>query len=125
MNGFLGNKYSSDDISKMIDKEGKIIEGNEKYKEMLKVAKFSFVTEIEDYNKIPTICIYGGIDDTVGVTAYAYLKQKADKDGRKLELIYSRYEGHMLIMPKTTDGSQKINETNILTMNYLKKYFAY
>ena len=125
MNGFLGNKYSSDDISKMIDKEGKIIEGNEKYKEMLKVAKFSFVTEIEDFNRIPTICIYGGIDDTVGVTAYAYLKQKADKDGRKLELIYSRYEGHMLIMPKTTDGSQKINETNILTMNYLKKYFGY
>ena len=125
MNGFLGNKYSSDDISKMIDKEGKIIEGNEKYKEMLKVAKFSFVTEIEDFNRIPTICIYGGIDDTVGVTAYAYLKQKADKDERKLELIYSRYEGHMLIMPKTTDGSQKINETNILTMNYLKKYFGY
>ena len=39
MNAFCGNKYSNDDISKMVDKNGKIIEENEKYKEMLKVAK--------------------------------------------------------------------------------------
>ena len=125
MNAFLGNKYSSDEISKMVDKNGKIIEENEKYKEMLKVVKFSFVTEIEDYNRIPTICIYGGIDDVVGVTVYAYLKQKADKDGRKLNFIYSRSEGHLLILPSTPDGSQKIKEANSLIMKYLKKYFGY
>ena len=125
MNAFCGNKYSNDDISKMVDKNGKIIEENEKYKEMLKVAKYSFITEIEDYNRIPTICIYGGIDDVVGVTVYAYLKQKADKDGRKLDFIYSRSEGHLLILPSTPDGSQKIKEANSLIMKYLKKNFGY
>ena len=125
MNAFLGNKYSNDEISKMVDKDGKLIEENEKYKELYKVAKFSYVTEIEDYNKIPTICIYGGKDDTVGVTQYAYLKQKADKDGRQLDFIYSRYEGHMLIMPKTIPGLETLWKVGYKKMNYLKKYFKY
>ena len=125
MNAFLGNKYNNDEISKMVDKDGKLIEENEKYKELYKVAKFSYVTEIEDYNKIPTICIYGGKDDTVGVTQYAYLKQKADKDGRQLDFIYSRYEGHMLIMPKTIPGLETLWKVGSKTMNYLKKYFKY
>ena len=68
---------------------------------MLKVAKFGYVTEVNDNNKFKTICIYAGRDDTAGVAQYAYLKQKAEKDGRPLEFIYSRYEGHMLIYPFT------------------------
>ena len=125
MNAFLGNKYSNDDIKNMLDSKGKINEDNDKYKEMLKVVKFGFITEIDDNNKIPTICIYGGTDNVVGVTAYAYLKQKANKDGRHLELIYSRYEGHGLIFPSSADGFQKVFDANSLTMKYLKKYFGY
>ena len=92
---------------------------------MFNVVKFSFVTEINDIHKTPTICIYGGTDELIGVSAYAYLKQKADKDGRHLEFIYSRNEGHMLIMPTTPDGRQKILDTGSLTMKYFKKYFGY
>ena len=125
MNAFLGNKYSNDDIKNMLDSKGKINEDNDKYKEMLKVVKFGFITEIDDNNKTPTICIYGGTDNVVGVTAYAYLKQKANKDGRHLELIYSRYEGHGLIIPSSADGFQKVFDANSLTMKYLKKYFGY
>ena len=125
MNNFLGNKYSNDDVNNMLDSKGNINEDNDKYKEMLKVLKFSFVTEIEDNNKTPTICIYGGTDIVVGVTAYAYLKQKADKDGRHLEFIYSRYEGHDLKEPSTLDGFQKLFEANSLIMKYFKKYFEY
>ena len=125
MNSFLGNKYSDEDIKNMLDSKGKINEKNEKYKEMLNIVKYSFVTEIGDNNKIPTICIYGGTDNTVGVPTYAYLKKKADNDGRHLEFIYSRYEGHSLITPSTSDGFQKLSDINSLIMKYLKKYFGY
>ena len=125
MNGFWGNKYSIDELKNMLDKNGKIDENNEKYKEMLKVAKFGSVTEINDNNKFPTICIYSGRDNTVGVAQYAYLKQKADKDGRPLEFIYSRYEGHMLIYPLTSEGRQKLWDISSLLMKYFKNYFGY
>ena len=59
------------------------------------------------------------------MTVYAYLKQKADKDGRQLDFIYSKSEGHLLILPSTPDGLQKIKEANSLIMKYLKKYFGY
>ena len=124
-NLFLGNKYSNDDIIKMLYPNMTINENDTKYKEMFNVVKFSFVTEINDIHKTPTICIYGGTDELIGVSAYAYLKQKADKDGRHLEFIYSRNEGHMLIMPTTPDGRQKILDTGSLTMKYFKKYFGY
>ena len=74
---------------------------------MFKIVKNAFITEIADKHKLPTICIYGGIDDVIGVTTYAYLKQKMDKDERKYDFIYSRYEGHNIIRPHTTDGKLK------------------
>ena len=122
-NLFLGNKYNESDIKSMLYPNMTINENDAKYKEMFNVVKFSSVTEIEDLHKTPTICIYGGADEAVGVSVYAYLKQKADKDGRPLEFIYSRNERHMLIFPTTLDGMKKIWETGSLTMKYLKKYF--
>ena len=124
-NLFLGNKYNESDIKSMLYPNMTINENDAKYKEMFNVVKFSSVTEIEDLHKTPTICIYGGADEAVGVSVYAYLKQKADKDGRPLEFIYSRNERHMLIFPTTLDGMKKIWETGSLTMKYLKKYFEY
>ena len=126
MNGFFGNKYDNDTLQKMLDSNGQINENNDKYKEMIKVIKFSFIPEIEDNNvKTPIICFYGGVDNVVGVTAYAYLKQKADKDGRQLDLIYSRNEAHDLILPTKPDGIQKLQEVISLIMRYSKKYFGY
>ena len=98
---------------------------NDKFKEMLNIVKNAFVTDIEDKNRIPTLCIYGGTDDVVGVTTYAYLKQKMDKDNRTYDFIYSRYEGHILMMPNTPDGIQKLRETWSKIIQYSKKYFGY
>ncbi len=124
MNLFLGNKFTSKQIEAMLDENGNIQYDDENYKKMFKVAKYSFITEIEDNHQIPTICIYGGTDDTVGVTQYAYLKQKVG-DKRHLDFIYSRYEGHILIYPYTQDGIDKLEEASSLFMNYFKKYFGY
>ena len=126
MNLFYGNKFTQEELNEMVDEEGNIKQDNKNYQKMYNVVKFSFIPEIEDLHKdIRTICIYGGIDDMVGVTPYAYLKQKADEDGRQLDFIYSRYEGHILIMPFTPDGIQKMREVGSLTMKYLKQYFGY
>ena len=124
MNLFLGNKFTSKQIEAMLDENGNIQYDDENYKKLFKVAKYSFITEIEDNHQIPTICIYGGTDDIVGVTQYAYLKQKVG-DKRHLDLIYSRYEGHILIYPHTQDGIDKLEEASSLFMNYFKKYFGY
>jgi hypothetical protein len=110
MNLFSGNKFK-DSINEMLFPNRTINWENEKFKKMFKIVKNGFITEIEDKHKIPTICIYGGIDEVVGVILYAYLKQKMDRDERKYDYIYSRYEGHNLKNPTTPDGIQKIRET--------------
>ena len=124
MNLFLGNKLSNKQIEAMLDEKRNIKEDDENYKKLFKVAKYSFITEIEDNHQIPTICIYGGTDDTIGVTQYAYLNQKAGNT-RHLDFIYSRNEGHDLIKPKTPDGVAKLWDASSLFMNYFKKYFGY
>ena len=92
---------------------------------MDKVIKHSYITQIEDKNKIPTICIYGGKDDTVGITNYAYLKQKAGKDGRTLELIYIKDQGHFLIQPTTPTGLLLLKEALSKISEYSKQKFGY
>ena len=64
-------------------------------------------------------------DDVLGITAFAYLKQKMDIDKREYAYIYSRYEGHYLMFPQTPDGVQKIRDTLSKITQYLKKYFGY
>lgn len=125
MNLFLGNKYTNLEIQAMLNKNGTINENNENYKKLFNVAKYSFITEIDDNHRLPTICIYGGIDDTVGVTPYAYLKEKADNDGRHLDLIYSKTEGHLLIMPSTSEGLERLRDVTSLSLKYFKEYFGY
>ena len=126
LNLFNGNKFNNSELQKMLDKNGSIIEENENYQELLHFAKFSFITDIDDYHKdMPTMCIYGGTDTVLGIGMYAYLKEKAQKDGRKLDYFYSRYEGHSLVLPTTDDGKQVLWNVTSSTMKYLKKYFGY
>ena len=126
LNLFNGNKFNNSELQKMLDKNGSIIEENENYQELLHFAKFSFITDIDDYHKdMPTMCIYGGTDTVLGIGTYAYLKEKAKKDGRKLDYFYSRYEGHALVFPFTDNGKQVLWNITASTMENIKKYFGY
>ena len=125
MNNFYGNKYKILEVKSMIDGDGNIIKDDEKYQTIDKVIKHSYITQIEDKNKIPTICIYGGKDDTVGISNYAYLKQKADQDERTLELIYIKDEGHLLIQPTTPTGLLQLKEALSKISEYSKQKFGY
>ena len=125
MNAFTGNNYTQEELMSMLYTNGTINKNSEKYIEMENFTKYSDITQIEDKHKIPTICVYGGIDIVLGISAYAYLKEKADKDGRHLDFIYSRYEGHGLVNPTTLDGKNKVREAYAKIMNYFKNYFGY
>ena len=117
----------------MLDEKGNIIKTNEKYQQMYNVIKYAFITEIEDlHNNLETLCFYGGLDDAVGVTVFANLKKKADKDGRKLELIYSRYANHVNLispvayrLPSNLNVLEKFNELGSGIFKYAKKHFGY
>ena len=126
MNLFYGNKYTEDQLKPMIFENNQTInQDNEEYQKLYRIIRNSFVTDIEDKHKLPTLCIYGGLDYTIGVTVFAYLKEKMENDGRYYEFIYSRYEGHMLIYPNYEKGKEKIREANSKIKQYFKKYFKY
>ena len=125
-NLFFGNNYTVEELEEMLDEEGHIIKSNEKYQNMYKVIKYAFITEIEkSKSNIDTLCFYGGLDETIGVSVFANLKEKADKDGRKLELIYSRYTKHnTLISSVGFTSPAKIHEIEKLVefSHRIKKY---
>ncbi len=90
---------------------------------MNKVVKYGYITENEGRHHLPTICVYGGTDDEIGISAFAYLKEKFEKDGRHFDYIYSRYEGHILFFPSTEDGKQAVLNVSSLVTQYFNKYF--
>ena len=79
MNAFIGERYKSQELEEMLNDNKTINYSNEKFKALYNSVKYSFPVSIKDKNNIPTLCLYSGNDDIVGVVAYAYLKDKADK----------------------------------------------
>ena len=125
MNRFMGNKSTTKELESILLPNKTINASDERYKELIKFSKYANILEIEDINKFPTICFYGGIDEVVGVSAFAYLKQKMLKDKRPYTFFYSRCEGHKLSQSKSKDVLPNTWERNSIIMQYLKKYFGY
>ena len=121
MNLFTGSKYSNSDMKGMLLGNKKINYDNEKYKEMYKIAQYAYPVNHINSNSVPTLCLYGGNDDVVGVTQYAYLKEKY---GNNLHLIYSRYATHFFLDFDTEVGINSLRELNYQILEYAKKYFS-
>ena len=128
MNYFLGQKYSKEFLESMF--KGKELDiNNSNFTKMLDEVKYADVTKIKDKNKCPTLCIYGGVDNVAGIAQFAYLKEKADKDGRYLKLIYSKYAGHnFLEIDKSSpesikDGINALRLMNSYILHFSELYF--
>ena len=128
LNYFIGNKYSNEFINSMF--KGKDVDfENANFTELVNEVKYSDIRKIRDKNKCPTLCIYGGRDITIGSVQFAYLKEKADNDGRLLTLIYSKYVGHSITdIDKTSDETKKdgylqIQFMNSQILNFSQMYF--
>ena len=120
MNIFIGQKYSQNDLNEMVFDNKKINTNNTKYKELFNIVTNAFPSNIIDINKVPTICFYSGNDATVGVIQFAYLNEKAEKDGKNLIYIYSRYADHNYLNFETENGINALRELNY-QINYLAK----
>ena len=123
MNIFIGSKYTQEQLNEMLLENKKINVNSEKYKELFNVVTNAFPSNIDDINKIPTICLYGGNDNVVGVTQFAYIYEKAKNDGKIMSYIYSRYAGHMFLDFETDNGVNAMREMNYRIVNFSKTYF--
>ena len=95
MNLFIGNIYSEDELKKMI-KDGEIDTENEEYKKLLNKAKYGFPVSFINKNSLPTISVYGGVDDVIGIKHYAYLKSRFEEEGHYNNvLIYGKEFNHV------------------------------
>ena len=121
MNLFTGSKYSEADLKEMILENKKINYDGEKYKEMDKIVQHAYPVNFINSNSVPTICLYGGNDEVVGVTQYAYLEERY-KDN--LHLIYSRYATHNFLDFQTEVGTNSLRELNYQILDFAKKYFS-
>ena len=96
MNDWAGRYNESNFDEIFISLETKEInETSEKYQELLNFTRFAFpINYITDIS-IPTLCIYGGKDQAIGVEHYALLKEKFDKNNNpNISLAYFRYGSH-------------------------------
>ena len=124
INLFLGRNETKD-IEEMFDNEKKEIKKHsEKYKELFNLAQYSFPIYFIDNTTLPTICIYGGKDNIVGITAYANIKKKFDENhNNNIVLVYSRYAPHNPISFDTQNGIDAAREMNFQILNFSSIYF--
>ena len=124
MNDFIGGRFTSIELNEMIENK-KIKTDNERYKQMIKIAKYTFPINYINGNVVPTLCEYGGKDSMVGVAHYSYLKKLSEQYGNKVELVYMKYGGHVLDSYDTEDGMNAIREMHYQILKFAKTYFTF
>lgn len=122
MNSFIGGKYTDKEIIEILE-DIKNKKDNEKYKELLKIVKYTFPVTFVNNNTVPTLCNYGGKDSLVGVAQYSFLKKLSDKYNNRVELIYMKYGGHLLDSYDTKNGMNAIREMHFQILNFARTYF--
>ena len=123
LNIFLGRK-EDEEIDEMYDSEKKEIIKGEKYYELYKKVNYVLPIDYVDNTTVPTICVYGGNDDEVGVAQYAFLEDKFKEHGNEhLTLVYSRYAPHNPFELETQNGIYKAREMIYSVLDYAEKYF--
>ena len=127
LNLFLGTKYTNSELEEMIIKNGSeyvINKEDKKFQDLYNRTKHAFPLYIEDKNKVPVLCFYGGNDEVVGVMAYGYLEEKAKKDGKTIELIYSKYSIHNFYLFEVEDNVKCLRTLNIKILEFANRYFG-
>ena len=122
MNAFIGERYTSSELAEMLYENKTINYSNEKFQNLYNSVKHSFPVSIEDKNNLPTLCLYTGNDDVVGVVVFAYLKNNTNPD-KKMELIYSKYADHNFMNFQMENSVESLRQLNIKILEFSKKYF--
>ena len=125
MNGFLGKRFTDEQMKDMIDEKNKTIKkDNKKYIELLNIVKFTFPTTFVNSKAVPTLCKYGGNDSIIGVVHYSALKKLSEKYGNKLKLVYMKNAEHDLISYDNENGLTAMKEMHYQILEFAKTYFT-
>ena len=124
LNLFLG-RGQFEDLDQLYDEKNDTIIHSEKYYEIFKKINYSNPIFYIDENTIPTLNIYGGRDNIVGIGQYAYLEdQFIEHENKNFTLVYSKYADHYPFILEIENGIEKIKEMNYEILEYAIKYFT-
>ena len=124
LNLFLG-RDQFEDFDQLYDEKNDTIIHSEKYYEIFKKINYSLPVFYINENTIPTLNIYGGKDNVVGIAQYAYLEDKfVEHNNNNFTLVYSRYGNHIPFEIQTENGIEKLKEMNYQILDYAFKYFT-
>ena len=125
MNGWLGRPLDKDLDKIFYDKEKKEInKSSEIYQEMLKKTSYAYPIKYVTKESIPTLCIYGGKDEEVGVAQYARLKEAfINNNNDNITLVYFKYGKHDPFYNCTGDyGKNMKKKFSEELLKYCNKY---
>ena len=124
LNLFLG-RGPLEDFDQLYDEKNDSIIYSEKYYEIFKKINYSLPVFYIDENTIPTLNIYGGKDDIVGIGQYPYLENKfLEHKNTNYTLVYSRYAPHYPFEIGSENGIKKLKEMSYQILEYEFKYFT-
>lgn len=129
MNAFLGRplKDSFDEIFSNIEKK-EINKESEKYQELLNKTSYGYPINYVTEESIPTLCLYGGRDEYIGVAQYAQLKKAfREKSNNNITLVYFKYGTHNVFAGAEGEYGKTVmekfyQELNRYYKNYLNSY---
>ena len=127
MNLALGREFNDSFNEMFSDLEKRVIDENsEKYQDLINKAKYVFPETYVNNTSIPTLCVYGGQDEYVGVANYAQLKKKFREynNEKNITLIYYKYGHHNVNDPVCEDS--KIADAKLYQelSRYIQTYFT-
>ena len=124
MNSFYGNKFSNEELDKMLLENKRINKNNENYKKMIETIEFGYPTHYVKSESIPAICVYGGKDEVIGIGHFPYLKSLNEEYSKKIYLYYSKYGPHNVFQLNNEVNKDLLKELFIQVNNFSKLYFT-
>jgi acetyl esterase/lipase len=118
INTFIGNQYNEDELNEILTNNESLL-----YKQFMNKIQYAFPTIYVNKKTLPTICLYSGKDEVIGIGHYAFIKKKFEENNNNnISLIYSKYTGHNdYAKIKTINGLKAMNKLNSEILNLFKK----
>ena len=119
INLLTGSKFNDTELNNMLDKNLKINLTNEDSQYLyFKLMKSINIIEYIKENNIPTLFIYSGKDDVIGIGHWMYVEDLINKfDIKNFQLLYMQNEGHSI--PLKNYNEKDIN----FIFSFANKYF--
>lgn len=126
MNLWLGREINDSFDEIFNDSDYKYVNKNSiKYKELLHKVNYAFPLTYVSHESIPTLCLYGGKDEYIGINHWSLLKTAfKNKKNNNITLDYFKYGTHDVFSDLETEYG--INATNKFSKDldfYFHNYF--